>query len=51
MLTGIFHAAALHSMQCELLINFVTAVTHLTADPLFSACRLEESTTAHGQLY
>jgi len=35
MLTGIFHAAALQSMQYEFVITFVTVVRHLTADPLF----------------
>ena len=35
MLTGIFYAVALQSMQYKFLINFVTVVKHLTADPLF----------------
>lgn len=35
MLTGIFNAVALQSMQYEFVITFVTVVTHFTADPLF----------------
>lgn len=35
MLTGIFYAAALQSMQYEFVITFVTVVKRLTADPLF----------------